>query len=509
MIPAAAKLRAPLAALGVASALAVAPTAAHADQYVVDHCRHFDPDSPWVAFPDVKGVTVDDCSGGSGGLNARAGGGLMATGARLEISLSIPADRPNIHIERVQTVYAADGPIDGSATSLSLLNHLDQPVRLNQPPATVNADVVLPPGARSLRWVLACGTASSCQFQDEYPLFVNKSRLYLNESVNPRLTVTGGTLAGAGAKAGAQSLTFDASDTDSGVASVSVALGSTVVGAVTYACPFNDWSVCQRDRASQALQVDTTKVPDGNHELLVTVRDAANNVLTRSLGTVTVANGPSAGAPNGGSASRPAQITARFATTRKRAMRVRYGSRPTVRGRLVNDQGQPITAAGVAVLQRLKRAGADPVQIATVTTGADGTFSYKLPGGPSRTMTFAYSAFTNDREPTATSSLRTVVRAQLSARISPRTVGAGKKVTLTGRLRLLGREGVQVQIQARDASQWRTIAVVSTTRDGDFRWRYRFKPSGAGRTFAFRARVASPIYPFASGSSRPVLVRVR
>jgi hypothetical protein len=33
MIPAAAKLRAPLAALGVASALAVAPTAAHADQY--------------------------------------------------------------------------------------------------------------------------------------------------------------------------------------------------------------------------------------------------------------------------------------------------------------------------------------------------------------------------------------------------------------------------------------------------------------------------------------------
>jgi hypothetical protein len=354
-----------------------------------------------------------------------------------------------------------------------------------------------------------CKAAQACQFQDEYPLFVNGSRLYLNESVNPTLTVTGGSLAGAGAKAGQQSLTFDAHDTDSGLASVSVALGTTVVGSVTYSCPYNDWSACQRDRASQLLQADTTKVPDGSHELIVTARDAANNALARSLGTVVVANGPSAGAPNGASASRLAKITAGFASTRRRSKRVGYGSRPTVRGRLVNEQGQPISGATVAVLQQLRRAGADPVQVATVSTGADGTFSYKLAGGPSRTMTFAYSAFANDPKPTATSSLQTVVAALVSARVSPRSVRAGTKITLTGRLRLLGREGIEVKIQPRDGRVWHTFATVKTTRGGRFRWTYRFKASAAGRTFAFRARVDSPLYPFAATNSKPILVRVR
>ena len=509
MIPVAARVRAPLAALGVASLLAVVPTAARADQYVVDHCRHFDPDAPGVAFAEVTGATVDDCAGGSGGLNARAASGLMAAGSQLEIMLSVPADRPNIRIERVQTLYAADGPINGSATSLSLVNQLDQPVRIDTPPATALADVQLPPGARSLRWDLRCGTASACQFQDEYPLFVNKSRLYLNESVNPTLTITGGALAGAGAKAGQQSLSFDADDADSGVASVTVTLDATVVGSVTYSCAYNDWSACQRSRPGQLLQVDTTKVPDGSHELVVTVRDAANNALTRSLGTVVVANGPSAGAPNGASASRLAKITAGFATTRQRARRMRYGSRPTVRGRLVDERGRPISGATVAVVQQLRRAGADPVQVATVSTAADGTFSYKLAGGPSRTMTFAYSAFANDPKPTATSSLRTVVRAQLSSRVSPRSVRAGGRITLSGGLRLLGREGIEVKIQPRDGRVWRTIATVKTTRGGRFRWTYRFKRGAAGRTFAFRARVDSPLYPFAAGNSKPVLVRVR
>jgi hypothetical protein len=90
-------------------------------------------------------------------------------------------------------------------------------------------------------------------------------------------------------------------------------------------------------------------------------------------------------------------------------------------------------------------------------------------------------------------------------------VRAGGKITLTGRLGLLGREGVQVQIQARDGRVWSKFGSVpvKTTRGGRFRWTYRFKPGAAGRTFAFRARVDSPIYPFAAGTSKPVFVDVR
>jgi hypothetical protein len=257
------------------------------------------------------------------------------------------------------------------------------------------------------------------------------------------------------------------------------------------------------------LQVDTTKAPDGNHELLVTVRDAANNAVTRSLGTVTVANGPGPAVPNGSGASRLVKLTAAFTTTKKRSRELSYTGRPTVKGTLVNESGQPIIGATVAILARLRQSGAQPVQIATVTTGADGAFATKLAGGPSRTLTFAYTAFSGDAKPAATSTLRTVVRAVVSARISPRSVRAGRRLRLSGRLSLLPRRGVQVTIQARDGRRWRTVDSVRTTRTGSFSWPYRFKPSAAGHTFAFRARVTSPIYPFAAGNSKTLLVRVR
>ena len=143
-----------------------------------------------------------------------------------------------------------------------------------------------------------------------------------------------------------------------------------------------------------------------------------------------------------------------------------------------------------------------------MTTAADGRFSYRLSPGPSRTVTFAYSAFTGDPKPATTSSLRTTVRAVVSARTTPRSLPAGGRITMLGRLRLLPRAGVEVKIQARDGREWRTIGEVRTTRGGRFRWRYRFKAGAAGRTFAFRARVASAIYPFAGSNSKPMHVRV-
>ena len=214
---------------------------------------------------------------------------------------------------------------------------------------------------------------------------------------------------------------------------MSVALGTTAVGTVQYPCAYDDWSACQRDRTSQVLQVDTTKVPDGSHELLVTVTDAANNTLTSSLGTIAVANaaaaGATIGAPNGTTASRLAKISARFTTTRARVRRLRYRSTPTIRGRLVDERGQPIAGASIAVRQRRVQAGADTVQVGAVTSAADGRFSYKLAAGPSRVVSFAYYAFVGDPKPATTSSLRTSVRAIVSASISPRSVRAGRTIT--------------------------------------------------------------------------------
>ena len=502
------------ALLAAAVACAILPAAAEADLYVVDHCKNWDSGAGGVAFGDFSGATTNDCGSG-GGLHLQVPSSTMAANTSANMALSIPADRPNITIARVQTQYGAPAATtftpNGGTPFLALFNHLGQQVRNDIPPATPVVDAMLPPGARSLTWSLYCANDAAgnpCTYSSEFLVHVYKTRLFLTETAAPTLTVTGGTLTQAGAKSGEQSVAFDAADSDSGVASVTVTLGSTTVGSVQFTCAFADWSACQRDRSGQVLLADTTKVPNGAHELLVTARDAANNAVTRTAGTVTVANGPIS-TPNGAGASRLAKITARYATTTRRVRRLRYRSQPTVRGRLVNERGQPITGANVAVLEQRKRAGAAAVLVATLQTAADGTFSHKLKRGPSRTVTFAYTAFSIDPQPTATSSLRTTVRATVLARISPRSVRAGGRVTLTGRLALLGREGIEIKIQARDGRQWRTIGDTKTMRGGRFRWNYRFKSSGAGRTFAFRARVASPIYPFAAGSSRAMLVRVR
>ncbi|MDP2709645.1 MAG: hypothetical protein Q8O56_00380 [Solirubrobacteraceae bacterium] len=338
---------------------------------------------------------------------------------------------------------------------------------------------------------------------------VHKNRLHLDESAPPALTVTGGTLAGARVVSGAQNIAFDAADADSGVASATAELGSTVVGTIAYPCAHDDWSACQRSRPGQLLAVDTTKAPDGPHELRLTVRDAANNAVTRSLGAITIANGPPAGSPNGANPDRRAKLTVRHATTNARSRTLRYGSQPTIRGRLVNAAGRPISAATIVVHQRRQAAGARTTQAATVQTAANGTFSRKLGRGPSRTVTVAYTAFSGDDAPATRASLRTVVRALVSAQVTPRSVRPARPITLTGRLRLLPREGIEVKIQAQDGRRWRTIDDVRTARRGTFRWTYRFRSSGSGRRYAFRVRVASPLYPFASGNSKPVFVRVR
>jgi hypothetical protein len=507
VIPPSTKLRATLAALGAASALAAAPAVAHADQYVVDHCATPD-GTPAAAFPSMTGPTSVNCGMAGGALRLQVPTSQLGVGESVNIAMSIPADRPNIQIERVITEWETPGS-DSPYVFMPIFNHFGQEIFNLNPPGRATVDRPLPPGNRGLTWTVYCGGSAVCNFASQYVVTVYRTRFYLNESVAPTLTVTGGTLTGTGAKAGRQSIALDAADVDAGVSSATVALGSTVVGSVKFSCQFKDWSVCPRDERNQLLQVDTTKVPDGSHELLVTVRDAASNALTTSLGAVTIANGPGPGAPNGGSASRLARLAVTYATTQKRSRRLRFASQPTIRGKLADEHGQPIAGATIAVLQRPRQAGAVPVQTATVATQPDGSFSYKPPMGPSRTITFAYAAFSGDAKPAATSSLRTVVRALVAARITPRSVRARTPITMSGRLPLLGREGVEVKIQARDGSRWRTIDDVKTTRGGRFRWRYRFKSSGAGRTFGFRARVASPVYPFAAGNSKPIFVRVR
>jgi 5-hydroxyisourate hydrolase-like protein (transthyretin family) len=488
-----------VATAATVAACALLPATGHADQYIVDHCAGPD-GTPGVAFPSIVnpssvGAAMSNTCGIPGGaLRSQFPQGTMQSGDYADFVLSIPDDRPNVQMERIITRYSAPSA-SGGLVFMPIYNQAFQEIYNAQAPATPEVARPLPPGNRLVRWRVLCA-GSPCTFSDQFVLNLFRTRLYLNETVAPTLTVSGGTLVSAGAKSGQPTLAFDANDTDSGVASVTVSLGAAVVASAAYPCGVQDWSVCKRDQANQTLPVDTTKVPDGSHELLIAVRDGANNTLTRSLGAIAVANGAG-------------KLTASYATTRKRSRRLGYRSRPTIRGTLVDQQGQPIVGASVAILQRPRQSGARSTQVATVTTGRDGRFSYKLEAGPSRTLTFAYTAFASDPKPAATSVLRTEVRAILSLAAAPRSPRAGRLMTLSGRLRLLPRAGVEVKIQPRQGRRWYTFGSVKTTKGGRFRWRYRFDSSKRGSSFVFRARVDSPIYPFAAGNSPVIRVHVR
>ena len=254
---------------------------------------------------------------------------------------------------------------------------------------------------------------------------------------------------------------------------------------------------------------------DGSTNDTTSSTSSANDSSTnRSSDTnTTAANAASseyAGPPNNGqNASRQARLTVAFAGTAKRDLKVRYGRRTVVQGKVVDENGQPVSDAQVLVLARHQAAGARDAHTGTVTTTATGAFEYAVPAGPSRILTFAYKANLGDTKLTDQATLGLAVPAALTLSGATRSKVGGRMV-LKGKLKYLGRAGVEVKIQGLDGRRWRTIGDVKTRAGGRFSWAYRFKNSrSAGRTYKFRAVVSSPIYPFAAGSSpaKKVLVR--
>ncbi|MEA2151162.1 MAG: hypothetical protein QOD69_2992 [Solirubrobacteraceae bacterium] len=384
-------------------------------------------------------------------------------------------------------------------------------------------------GISQFRWNAFCGGVGggTCPVSDTgarsavYDVFA--ADVLLDDPAGPAVSGASGALLAGGSLTGAQSASFKATDAGSGVHEGALLVDGTVVTETVLddaggACA--DLGVAADGRPSflhsqpcpavvnGVLTLNTDLLAPGSHDLAIRVADAAGNQATASTVKITT-TGPRPQGPNGTGASHFAKLTARHARTRRRARRLGFGARPTITGRLVDEHRQPIVGAAVDVLVRERRTGARSTPIATATTGADGSFRVTLPSGPSRTITVRYTAFSGDPKPAATVTLTALVRARLSAAISPRAPRVGRPVRITGRLRYLRRPGVVVSIQARQDGVWRTVDSVETRRDGRFSWPYRFRPGQAGRTFFFRARVKSPNYPFDPGATKPIRVRVR
>ncbi len=201
--------------------------------------------------------------------------------------------------------------------------------------------------------------------------------------------------------------------------------------------------------------------------------------------------------PSGGVLPQGAKLSVTFG--KSASTRAHWNSKPRATGRLTTASGTPLSGVAVVVQAAEARPGARAKRIGSVTTGADGRFAYAVGHGPSRSVTFSAAG--------QSATLRTVVSASATLKVS--RARTGRTTWLTGHLSHLGRAGIKLEVQALDGHRWRTFDTTTTRKGGSFRYGYKFKPTAAGRRFALRVLVASPVYPFAHGASRAAWVRVK
>jgi hypothetical protein len=205
-----------------------------------------------------------------------------------------------------------------------------------------------------------------------------------------------------------------------------------------------------------------------------------------------------------------ARIGRRSRAVRSGRVRVPFGRRAVIRGRLTLSAGQPVAGAAVRVVSRVRRPGAPLVDVGTVTTDRRGRFSAPVPRGPSRTIGLRFDG----REQVLAASRGVGVRvpAASTIRASRRFLSGPARVRFSGRIRTAGQpipdRGLVVILQGREAGRWSTFADTRSNRRG--RWRVSYPSRGVPGSYPIRVRIRRQAgYPFELGHSRPVRIRIR
>lgn len=215
------------------------------------------------------------------------------------------------------------------------------------------------------------------------------------------------------------------------------------------------------------------------------------------------------GSPNGSPAADRVVLSA-IANSRSSTLKVKYGKRVVITGRLLSPGGAPIARALLLVQTQTAIAGAAMADAAQVVTDADGRFSYRVPVGPSRTIRFGYRSYSADTFFADTTDVHLVVAAGVTMKATPKKVRNRHATMFRGRLRgkPIAKRGVVVDLQVFFRHRWRTFAAPRTNRKGAYKFKYRFMAGAA--TWKFRARVRrDSSYPYTLGySAKPVKVKV-
>jgi hypothetical protein len=230
-------------------------------------------------------------------------------------------------------------------------------------------------------------------------------------------------------------------------------------------------------------------------DVRVTVRDNAGNQAAGLPPKITLTG---------------ARVRGRARSVRSNRVRVPFGRRVVLRGRLTLSAGQPVAGAGVRVVSRVRRAGAPLDALGTVGTDRRGRFKVTIPAGPTRTIGLRFEG----REQVLRGARGVSVRvpAASTIRASRRFVSGPGRVRFSGRLRTAGQtipdRGLVVVLQGFADGRWQTFADVRANTRG--RWRASYPFRGIRGNYPVRLRIRrQPGFPFELGYSRRLVVRVR
>jgi hypothetical protein len=401
----------------------------------------------------------------------------------------------------------------------------------------------LPQGARDFEANVYCSTGGSqttCQFPDATSVpALSDITLTLEDNTPPVIKSASGPLATAAADkstvTGSQTLSFTASDADSGVRSATLTL-TPQDGETPYThtfdfaaqCSYDSWNACPLTESVSEFALNTATLKDDSYTVNLTVTDAAGNTASDSLGTITTA-GPSGssatgaaigpgspatlrGPANGTNASDQATLTVRWASTAKVTRTSGYGAAERITGRLTAPDGVPISGALLDVSATAADQGAKAASLTRVRTGPTGAWTLTLPKGiSSSTLRFAYRSHVDDTVPAATATLTLRVHAGIALRIAPRVTSVGRKIFFSGVLHgtPIPEGGKQLELEASSGGEWIQFDTLTTNSKGRYRASYRFKFPGP---ITYKFRVVSPYqsnFPFLSGTSNNVAVYER
>lgn len=287
------------------------------------------------------------------------------------------------------------------------------------------------------------------------------------------------------------------------------------------------WQVLPTSKEGDHLvtRVNDATLPAGEYELRASASDLANNIgatdhrldgqpmrLRLPLRTTTAMK---AGMVDKRTVNRKGKKDKVRRTVLEPRVKVSFGRRVRLGGRLVNSAGHPLSGAKVLVYSQLLE-GKEPVDGTeeledTVTTDSDGRFVYSVEARSSHQFRFVYEGTATILPVEDQATVR--VKATSTFSVSADHVLNGDSVTFSGRVRgrPLPAKGKLIELQVEASTdEWQTFRTVRSDADGTWSKVYFFRRSCGVARWPLRVHLPSEGgYPLVPGASHELTVQVR